>query len=115
MTLADGTIRRDTNFAGGIEGGMTNGETVVVRAFAKPIPTAQRRARTFNLKTLRPAQSPYVRSDVCVIPAVSVIAESVMAWELLREMLDKFGGDNINDTNAALASYNKTLAERFRK
>lgn len=115
MSLVDGTVHRDTNFAGGIEGGMTNGETVVIRAFAKPIPTARRRARTFNMKTLRPAQSPYVRSDVCVIPAVSVIAESVMAWEILREMLDKFGGDNINDTKAALDSYNKTLAERFRK
>ncbi len=115
MSLVDGAVHRDTNFAGGIEGGMTNGETVVVRAFAKPIPTARRRARTFNMKTLRPAQSPYVRSDVCVIPAVSVIAESVMAWEILREMLDKFGGDNINDTKAALDSYNKTLAERFRK
>jgi len=115
MSLSDGTVKRDTNFAGGIEGGMTNGETVVIRAYAKPIPTARRRARTFNMKTLRPAQSPYVRSDVCVIPAVSVIAESVMAWEILRELLDKFGGDNINDTKTAFDLYNESLAERFRK
>jgi chorismate synthase len=113
--LAGGRIERETNFAGGIEGGMTNGETVVVRAWAKPIPTARRRARTFDMKTGRATESPYVRSDVCVIPAVSVIAEAVMAWEIAREMIDKFGGDHIDDTSSAAAAYRDSIAQRLRK
>ena len=115
MRVEGGRVVRDTNFAGGIEGGMTNGETVVVHLFAKPIPTAQRRARTFDMKTNQSADSPYVRSDVCVIPALAVIAESVAAWEILDTLLDKFGGDHIDDTLAAHARYIRSLEERFRK
>lgn len=114
MRLARGVVERDTNRAGGIEGGMTNGETVVLRAWAKPIPTARRRARSFDMKTRRPSDSPYVRSDVCVIPAVSVIAEAVMAWEFARETLEKFGGDHIERTLAAFTAYKEAVARRFR-
>jgi chorismate synthase len=113
MLVENGRVVRETNFAGGIEGGMTNGETVVVRLFAKPIPTAPRRAKTFDMKTLRPADSPYVRSDVCVVPAVTVIAETTAAWEILLAMMEKFGGDHIDHTLAALARYNRSLEERL--
>jgi chorismate synthase len=115
MRVSGGRVERETNFAGGIEGGMTNGETVVVRAWAKPIPTARRRAKTFDMKTGRATESPYVRSDVCVIPAVSVIAEAVMAWEIAREIMDKFGGDHIDHTAAAFSAYRQTIAKRLRK
>jgi chorismate synthase len=115
MTVTKGKIVRSTNFAGGIEGGMTNGEDVVVRLFAKPIPTARRRSRTFDLKTLRSKDSPYVRSDVCVVPAIAVIAECIAAWEMLRVFLEKFGGDNIDDTLAAHLHYKKSLDERLRR
>jgi chorismate synthase len=101
MTLRRGRVVRDTNHAGGIEGGMTNGEDVVVRLYAKPIPTAARRAKTFDFATLEAAESPYVRSDVCVIPVLAVIAEAVAAWEVLRAVLEKHGGDTIEDTLAA--------------
>jgi len=113
MRVESGRVVRETNFAGGVEGGMTNGEPVVVRLFAKPIPTARRRAKSFDLRTLRSADSPYVRSDVCVVPALSVIAESVAAWEILSAFLDKFGGDHVEDTVAAHARYIRRLEERF--
>ncbi|MGD8414999.1 MAG: chorismate synthase [Candidatus Latescibacterota bacterium] len=113
MRIQRGRVRRETNFAGGIEGGMTNGEPVVVRVFAKPIPTARRRAKTFDMESLAPTDSPYVRSDTCVVPALSVIAEAVAAWEILKAALDKFGGDHIDDTLAALTRYLQKTGKRF--
>jgi chorismate synthase len=101
MSLRAGRVVRRTNHAGGIEGGMTNGEDIVLRIFAKPIPTAARRAMTFDLVTLEASESPYVRSDICVIPALAVIAEAVAAWEVLHAVLEKLGGDHIDDTVAA--------------
>jgi len=115
MRVERGRVVRDTNFAGGIEGGMTDGETVVVRVFAKPIPTARRRAKTFDARSLRPTESPYVRSDVCVVPALAVIAECAAAWEILRAATDKFGGDHIDDTLAAWVRYTKTVAKRLKR
>lgn len=101
MTLRGGRVVRATNRAGGIEGGMTNGEPVIVRLFAKPIPTAARRGRTFDLATLAPAESPYVRSDTCVVPVLAVIGEAVAAWEMLAAVIERHGGDTIDDLVAA--------------
>ncbi len=101
MRVKRGRVARPSNHAGGIEGGMSNGEDVVVRLYAKPIPTAPRRAQTFDFATLEPTESPYVRSDLCVIPVLAVIAEAVAAWEVLTAMMDKLGGDHIDDTVAA--------------
>lgn len=115
MSVRGGKVVRPTNHAGGFEGGMTNGENLVIRVFAKPIPTAQRRARTFDMKTLEATDSPYVRSDVCVIPALSVIAENVAAWEILGALVDKFGGDAIADTLAAYRQYQRRLRARLKK
>jgi chorismate synthase len=115
MTARGGQVVRATNHAGGIEGGMSNGEDIVVRVYAKPIPTAQRRARTFDLKTLAETDSPYVRSDVCVIPALAVIAEAVAAWEILDAFLEKFGGDTIADAIAARDHYLTRVRKRLRK
>ena len=86
-----------------------------MRLYAKPIPTAQRRAATFDMRTLSDRQSPYVRSDVCVIPALSVIAEGVAAWEMLVALLDKFGGDHIDDTLAAHRHFTARVSKRYRK
>ena len=115
MALKRGRIVRATNHAGGIEGGMTNGEDVVVRLYAKPIPTAARRARTFDLKTLAATDSPYVRSDICVIPVLAVIAESVAAWEMLRAIMEKLGGDTIRDTIAARDRVVESIASRLKR
>jgi chorismate synthase len=114
MSLRDGRVMRASNHAGGIEGGMTNGEDIVLRVYAKPIPTAARRAITFDLATLEACESPYVRSDTCVIPALAVIVEAVAAWEILGATLEKLGGDHIRDTIAArdrvVAEIGKRLA-----
>ncbi len=118
MTLQSGRVVRETNHAGGIEGGMTNGEDVVLRVYAKPIPTAARRAMSFDLAALEATESPYVRSDTCVIPALAVIAEAVAAWEMLAAVLEKLGGDTIEDTIAArdrvVAHMNERLTPRRR-
>lgn len=114
MSLRGGRVARASNRAGGIEGGMSNGEDVIVRLCAKPIPTARRRAATFDLRTGRDRESPYVRSDVCVIPALSVIAEAVAAWEILDAVLEKFGGDHIDDALAAHRHYVRRLRRRLR-
>jgi chorismate synthase len=114
MRLRRGRVSRPSNHAGGIEGGMTNGEDVVARIYAKPIPTAARRAETFDLATLEPCESPYVRSDICVIPVLAVIAESVAAWEILGAVLDKLGGDTIADAIAARDRVRATTAKRLK-
>jgi chorismate synthase len=112
MQIKRGRVLRPTNYAGGIEGGMTNGEPVVVRIYSKPIPTAPRRAQTFDFATLAPTESPYVRSDICVVPVLAVIAEAVAAWEILAAIMDKLGGDHIADT---LAARDRVLAQQARR
>ncbi|HET6463892.1 MAG TPA: chorismate synthase [Candidatus Krumholzibacteria bacterium] len=113
MSLRDGRVVRATNHAGGIEGGMTNGEDILMRVYAKPIPTAARRAMTFDLATLAATESPYVRSDTCVIPALAVIAEAVAAWEILTATMEKLGGDHIADTMAARDRVVAGIAKRL--
>lgn len=113
MTLQSGRVVRASNRAGGIEGGMTNGEDIVLRVYAKPLPTAARRAKTFDLATLEATESPYVRSDTCVIPALAVIAENVAAWEILRAALEKLGGDTIDDSIAARDRVVAAMDERL--
>jgi chorismate synthase len=96
---------RDTNRAGGLEGGMTNGEPLLVRAFMKPIPTMTTPLGTVDLDTREPAQARYERSDVCAVPAASVVGEAVVCWELAVAFLEKFGGDSIPDVERALEAY----------
>jgi chorismate synthase len=107
-----GRIMRPTNRAGGIEGGMSNGENVVLRLYAKPIATSVVRLHSIDMKTQQKKLSPFVRSDACVIPALSVIAETVTAWEILRAFLEKFGGDAIDDIRASYDSYASRLHKR---
>ncbi len=114
MRVRGGRVTRPTNHAGGIEGGMSNGEDIVVRLYAKPIPTAPRRADTFDMRNLADAESPYVRSDICVIPVLAVIAESVVAWEILAAVLEKLGGDTLEETIAARDRVVRTMNRRLR-
>jgi chorismate synthase len=97
---------RSSNNAGGIEGGMTNGMPVVVRATMKPISTLLRGLPSVNMATKQPEHSDYERSDVCALPAASVVAENVVGFEIARAFLDKFGGDSMIET---LAHYRATL------
>ncbi|PJA26847.1 MAG: chorismate synthase [candidate division Zixibacteria bacterium CG_4_9_14_3_um_filter_46_8] len=89
---------RKTNRAGGIEGGMSNGETIICRAYLKPISTLQNPLPTVNTKNHKGVMAPYVRSDTAVIPAASVVAEAAAAWVMAVCLADKFGGDSIKET-----------------
>ncbi len=96
---------RQTNRLGGLEGGMTNGQTIVVRGAMKPIATLMQGMDSVNLKTLQPERSDYERSDVCAVPAASVVAENVVAFEIGRALAQKFAGDTLAEVKAAHASY----------
>jgi chorismate synthase len=95
--LKDGVIRRRTNNAGGLEGGVTNGEMVVLHAAMKPISTLAKPLASVDLQTKRGVKARYERSDVCAVPACSVIAESVVAPVLANAFLEKFGGDSMEE------------------
>jgi chorismate synthase len=97
--------RRDTNHAGGIEGGMSNGEEIVVRAAMKPLPTLMKPLASVDLQTGEPANALVERSDVAAVEALAVVAEAAVAWELAVLAKDKFGGDAVGDFVAAHAAY----------
>ncbi len=88
-------VTRTSNRAGGIEGGMSNGQPIVVRAAMKPIPTTVRPLRSVDLATGQAASTQYQRSDVCAVPAASVVGEAMVAWVLADALLDKLGGDSL--------------------
>ena len=100
-----GKLARRTNRAGGIEGGVSNGQPIVIRAAMKPIPTTLSPLRSVDLATGRAARTQYQRSDVCAVPAASVVGEAMVAWVLADVFLDKFGGDSIGEIEANLGSY----------
>jgi chorismate synthase len=114
--LRDGSggLARSGNNAGGIEGGMTNGQPVVVRAACKPISTLRKPLQTVDLQTKEGAQALYERSDVCVVPAASVIGQAVVAFEILKVFYAKFGGDTHAETAQRFEAYRKQL-ERYDK
>ena len=96
---------RKTNRAGGLEGGMTNGQNLVVRGVMKPISTLLQGMDSVNLRTLKAERSDYERSDVCAVPAASVVAENVVAFEVAAAFLDKFHGDTLREVRAAYQFY----------
>ncbi len=96
---------RETNHAGGIEGGMSNGEPIVVRAAMKPLPTLMKPLRSADLETGEPAQALVERSDVAAVEALAVVAEACVAWELAAAAVEKFGGDAVSDFVAAWRAY----------
>jgi chorismate synthase len=101
----DGKVRRASNRAGGIEGGMTNGMPVIVRAASKPISTLREGLATIDLVTGEPARAQYERSDTCVMPASSVVGEAAVALEIAAVFLEKFGGDTWDDVRRAYDAY----------
>jgi chorismate synthase len=102
--------RRATNRAGGIEGGVSNGEEVVVRAAMKPLPTLMRPLRSVDLATGEPGQALVERSDTSAVEALAVVAEAAVAFELARAAREKFGGDALGDFVAAYRAYLERLA-----
>lgn len=104
---------RLTNRAGGLEGGMTNGETLRVRAAMKPISTVPRALKTVDMVTGAAATGIHQRSDVCAVPAAGVVAEAMVALVLARAVLQKFGGDSLEETKRNIASYQQRVAQRL--
>jgi chorismate synthase len=96
---------RETNHAGGLEGGMTTGEPLVARAALKPIPTLTKPLRSVDIGTLEPAQALRERTDSCVVPAGGVVGEAMVAFVLAGAYRDKFGGDHIEDVREAVERY----------
>ena len=99
-----GFARRSNN-AGGLEGGMTNGQPIVVRGAMKPISTLLQGLDSVNLVTKQSERSDYERSDVCAVPAASVVAQHVVAFEIARALLEKFAGDTLGEVRAAYDHY----------
>jgi chorismate synthase len=98
-------FRRDTNRAGGIEAGVSNGEEIVVRAAMKPLPTLMRPLASVDLATGEPSDALVERSDVAAVEALAVVAEAAVAFELARAAREKFGGDAVGDFVAAWRAY----------
>jgi chorismate synthase len=101
---------RSSNRAGGLEGGITNGQDVVVRGYLKPISTLRRALQTADMVTKEVVKAAYERSDVCVVPAGGVVGEAMVAFELAGAFLEKFGGDSLDETRRNFDGYKKQLA-----
>lgn len=104
---------RKSNMAGGIEGGMSNGEQIVLRAAMKPIPTLMKPLRSVDIASKKPFKATVERSDVCAVPAAGVVAEAAVACVLAAEMVEKFGGDSIDEMKRNYQSYVKQLRVRM--
>jgi len=105
-------IKRKTNRLGGIEGGMTTGEEIVIRCAMKPIPTLYKPLKSININTLEGYSASIERSDNCAVPACSIVCENVVAFVICKYFLAKIGGDNLNDLKSNYNSYIKRLGER---
>jgi chorismate synthase len=102
---------RKSNNAGGIEGGMSNGQPIVLRAAMKPIPTLYKPLRSVDIKTKKAFEASIERSDVCAVPAASVVGEAVVAFEIARAFLEKFGGDSVREIKRNYRGYLRQLKD----
>ena len=107
-------VERLTDRAGGIEGGMTNGEILRVRAAMKPISTVPRALKTVDVSTGEEAKAHHQRSDVCAVPAAGVVAEAMVALTIANAVLEKFGGDSVTETRRNMLSYLESIPETLR-
>jgi len=98
---------RKTNNAGGIEGGMTNGEEIIIRAAMKPIPTLMKPLSSVDITTKKPFKASIERSDVCAVPAAAVVGEAVVAFEIANAMIEKFSGDSLSEMKRNYNGYMK--------
>jgi chorismate synthase len=106
---------RETNRSGGLEGGMTTGEALIVRCAMKPLPTLTKPLRSVDVATREPAQALRERTDSCVVPAAGVVGEAMLAIVLAAAYREKFGGDHIDDVRAALAAYEARIGWKRRR
>jgi len=102
---------RGANKAGGLEGGITNGQELVIRGLLKPISTLRKPLESVDLETREPSQAAYERSDVCVVPAAGVIGEAMVALVLAQAMMEKFGGDSLKESRRNFDGYIKQVRD----
>jgi chorismate synthase len=102
-------FRREKNNAGGVEGGMSNGEDVVVRGYLKPISTLRRPLGSVSFETREATKASYERSDVCVVPAAGVAGEAMVALTIARLVLEKFGGDSLTELKRNFHGYREQI------
>jgi chorismate synthase len=110
----NGIVHRSTDRAGGIEGGMSNGEILRVRAAMKPISTVPKALATIDVSTGEQAKAHHQRSDVCAVPAAGIVAEAMVALVLANAVLEKFGGDSVTETKRNLGSYLASIPDVLR-
>ena len=103
---------RETNRAGGLEGGMTTGAPLVVRASMKPLPTLTKPLRSVDIATHEPAEALRERTDSCTVPAAGVVGEAMVAFVLAGGYRTKFGGDHLDDVKSALTAYEERIEWR---
>ena len=115
IILKRDAFSRKTNYAGGIEGGISTGLPIIVRASMKPISTLMKPLQSVDLKTMKKVEARRERSDFVAVPACAVISESMIAWTLADFFLKKFGGDSIEETTDNFNSYTKQLYNRIKK
>jgi chorismate synthase len=108
-----GGFFRKTNHAGGIEGGMSNGEDITLRAVMKPIPTLMKPLRSVDMENKKPFKAAVERSDVCAVPAAAVVGEAVSAFEIASALIEKFGGDSLDEMKRNYEQYRKSLDDRM--
>lgn len=104
-----GQVYRRTNRAGGLEGGMTNGEDVIVRAAMKPIPTLMTPLHSIDIESRQAVLACKERSDTCAVPAASVVGEAMTAFVFAEAVCDKFGSDAMTDVKAAVRQYRERI------
>jgi chorismate synthase len=115
IIIKNGKITRKTNRAGGIEGGISTGLPIIVKGAMKPIATLMSPIESIDLTTMKKVDARRERSDFVAVPACAVIAESMLAWTLAKFVLQKFGGDSIEETKANFKNYYKTLDSQVKK
>ncbi len=111
IILENGKIKRASNRAGGIEGGMSNGNDIIVRCAMKPISTLYSPLRSVNLKDMREEPALIDRSDICAVPAASIVGRAAVAIEITRAFLEKFGGDSLNEIKKNFENYMKQIED----
>jgi len=109
--LAQKGFHRKSNHAGGVEGGMTNGEEIIIRVVMKPIATLGRPLESVNIRTKRPVRAAVERSDICAVPSAGIVGEAVVGFALAGALLEKFGGDSIKELRRNFEGYRKQVRE----
>ena len=115
ITITGKSFSRKTNHSGGIEGGISTGLPIIIRAAMKPISTLAKPLNSIDLSSMKKVTSRYERSDFTAVPSCAVIAESMLAWVIAKHFLIKFGGDSIEETTDNFISYTKKSFSRIQK